>query len=401
VNTVSLDESVVEKTLRTVWPAVEVKDMRPLTGGQWATMAHLQLNGQPDGVPDDVVLRVAPDAAMGTKELAVQAEASDAGIVTPRVHLTGNAGGGLVGAWSLMDLAPGEPLIADLAGAAGIRRLSSLLRHLPRLLADTMATVHGIDPRPVTERVRVVAPAVALTVDELWAHLHAAADRFDDDALTRALERLHQTRPPQDGGVLCHGDLHPLNLLIDHDTVTVLDWTGAVVAPGAYDVGFTWLLLRHPPLVAPALLRPAIRAGAAVLARRFVQRYRYAAPATDLSHIDWYAGLHAARVLIDLAGWQHTGDPRAEHHPWRLVAPGASRALERASGVRVAPPCGGADTTVTSGDDAGARPLPPRTARARRVRAPAAKAIATTPGAVAPRTRSGPPEPEGSPTRSC
>jgi hypothetical protein len=49
-------------TLRALWPAVEVKDMRPLVGGEWATKAHLRVAGQPDGVPDDVVLRVAPDA---------------------------------------------------------------------------------------------------------------------------------------------------------------------------------------------------------------------------------------------------------------------------------------------------------------------------------------------------
>ena len=328
---------MVEGTLRAEWPGVEVKEMRPLTGGQWATMAHLRLAGQPGGVPDDVVLRVAPDAAMGAKELAVQAAAGGAGVVTPRIHLSGEAGGPPVGVWSVMDLALGEPLIADLNGAAAIRRLPSLLRRLPRRLADTMATIHRIDPQPVTDRVRVVSPTVALTVDELWPHLHAATDSLADNTLTGALERLHDTQPPQDGARLCHGDLHPFNLLVDEDTVTVLDWTAAVVAPPAYDVAATWLLLRHPPLVAPAALGPAIGAGAGVLARRFVHHYRQAAPAADLGDIDWYAGLHAARVLIDLATWQRNGDPRAERHPCRLVAPGAAKALRRASSVRVEP----------------------------------------------------------------
>src|SRR5919198_1232348 len=117
------DEATVETTLQTAWPGVEVKDVRALTGGQWATMAHLRLSGQPAGVPSDVVLRVAPDEAMGAKELAVQAAASDAGIVTPRVHLTGEAGeagGPLGGVWSIMDLALGEALITDLNGVAAI-----------------------------------------------------------------------------------------------------------------------------------------------------------------------------------------------------------------------------------------------------------------------------------------
>jgi aminoglycoside phosphotransferase (APT) family kinase protein len=318
-----------------MWPGVEVEEVRPLAGGQWADLAHLRLAGQPDGIPGDVVLRVAPDAAMGAKEMAVQAAVGDLGIATPRVHLTGPAGGPLGGTWSVMDLVLGEPLIADLDGAAALRRLPALLRRMPRQLADTMASIHRIDPRPVAERTRAAAPTVALSVDELWSHLHAAATTLAHDELVGAVEVLHETRPPLRDGVVCHGDLHPFNLLVHDGTVTVLDWTAAIVAPPAYDVAFTWLLLRHPPLLAPGPLRPAIRTGAAVLARRFVRSYRRAVPTADLTDLGWYAGLHSARVLLDLAGWRLAGDVRAERHPWRLVAPGAVTALHRASGVHV------------------------------------------------------------------
>jgi aminoglycoside phosphotransferase (APT) family kinase protein len=337
VNTVTLDRSLIVTALRATWPTVDVTGLRPLVGGQWAAMAHLRLAGQPEGVPDDVVLRVAPDPAMGVKELAVQRAAHDAGIVTPRIHLSGASGGPLVGAWSVMDLAAGEPLIGDLDGVAAIRRLPSLFRLIPHHLADTMAAIHRIDAAGVVDRVRAVAPSVSLTVDELWPHLRVASDALADEALAGALDRLQDSQPAPRGAVLCHGDLHPLNLLVDHGTVTVLDWTAAIVAPAAYDVAATWLLLRHPPLVAPAALRPAIGAGGAVLARRFVRSYRHAAPAAPLRDIEWYVGLHAVRVLIDLARWRRDGDARAEHHPWRLVAGGAADALQRASGVRVAP----------------------------------------------------------------
>lgn len=333
----SFTRQTIETALRATWPGVAVTEVRPLTGGQWAAMAHLRLAGRPDDVPADVVLRVAPDAAMGAKELAVQAAAGDAGIATPRIRLTGPAGGPLVGAWSVMDLAVGEPPIADLDATSAIGRLPALLRRLPRQLADTMATIHRIDPQPVTQQVRAIAPTVALSIDELWAHLRAAAGALPRDGLTIALQRLRDSQPPSRGAVLCHGDLHPLNLLIDDGRVTVLDWTGAAVAPPGYDVAFTRLLLRHPPLVAPGPLRPMIGAGAVVLARSFVERYRRAAPAADLGNLDWYAGLHAARILVDLATWRQARDARAERHPWRLVAPGAIEALRRATGVRVHP----------------------------------------------------------------
>lgn len=195
------------------WSTIEIKDVRPLLGEQWATMAHVRIAGGPEDGLFDVVVRVVPDAVMGAKELAVQAAATDAGIRTPRVHLTGDAGGPLGGAWTAMYFVSGQQLLAGLDGAAAIRQLPTLLRQLPRRLADSMAAIHRIDPEPVIARVQAAAPGAAVTVDEVWAHLHAATD--DLPQLRAALERLHETMPSQSVAVVCHGDLHPFNLLAD------------------------------------------------------------------------------------------------------------------------------------------------------------------------------------------
>jgi aminoglycoside phosphotransferase (APT) family kinase protein len=232
-----------------------------------------------------------------------------------------------------MDLAPGDPLLAGLDGATALRHLPRILARLPAQLADTMAAVHHIDPAPVMRRVRAVAPTVALTVDELWPHLRAGAELTERRDLVDALDALARQAPPQGDGVLCHGDLHPFNLLRDGDRISVLDWTAALVAPPAYDVALTRLLLRYPPLAAPGALRPIIGAGARALARRFARRYRHANPTADLTDLDWYTGLHATRVLIDLATWHNTGDARATDHPWTLIAPGAVTELTRITGI--------------------------------------------------------------------
>lgn len=328
-------EQILE-ALRGAWPTVELATApRQLTGGYWATIVHLRLTGAPCGVPDDVVLRVVPHPEMGAKEIAVQAAVAEAGVSTPAVHLSGQAGGPLGDAWAVMDLAPGDPLLAGLDGTATLRQLPRLLARLPAQLADSMAAVHHIDAAPVVQRVRAVAPTVALTVEELWPHLRASADLTGRHDLVDALDTLAHQAPPQDDVVLCHGDLHPFNLLRDGDRISVLDWTAALVAPPAYDVALTRLLLRYPPLAAPPALRPIIDAGARALARRFVRRYRRTNPAADLTNIDWYTGLHAIRVLTDLATWHNTGDPRATDHPWTLIAPGAVTELTRITGIRL------------------------------------------------------------------
>jgi hypothetical protein len=77
--------------------------------------------------------------------------------------------------------------------------------------------------------------------------------------------------------------------------------------------------------------------GARVLARRFHRTYHALNPEADLDHLSWYLALHASRVLLDLHTWRAAHDPRAQRHPWKLVAPGAARALHRATGIRVEP----------------------------------------------------------------
>ncbi|HET6953650.1 MAG TPA: phosphotransferase [Acidimicrobiales bacterium] len=321
----------IAEALRGSWPDVELLcEPSPLTGGYWAAMWRVRLTGTPAGIPGELVVRVMPDATMGAKEMAVQAAVARAGITTPRVHLTGPPGGPLGNAWAVMDLAPGAPSIAGLDGAAALRRLPRLATALPHQLAEAMAGIHRVDPAPVAAAVREAAPSAAFTVDELWTRLRASVAGTGRADLDDALDRLVAGEPRRARAVICHGDFHPFNLLTSATRTTVLDWTGAVAAPPAYDVAFTWLLLRYPPLAAPPALRPVIGAAAAALARRFVHLYRRANPAADLTGLRWYVGLHALRILSDHQTWARNGDRRAREHPLSLVAPGATRALRRA-----------------------------------------------------------------------
>ena len=89
------------------------------------------------------------------------------------------------GSWSVMDFAAGSPPLGDLNGIAALRRAPALFTHLPVQLATAMGRIHAIDPEPV-------------------------------DGAT----------------VICHGDLHPFNLLVDErGAVIVIDWTAAACAP--------------------------------------------------------------------------------------------------------------------------------------------------------------------------
>lgn len=192
-------------------------------------MYRLRLEHQPEAVPTDVVFRIAPDAAMGAKELAVQQTVADLGFATPRVRLTRPPDQELGGAWSVMDFATGTPPLGDLNGIGALRRAPTLFNRLPAQLAGPMAALHALDPEPVSAAVDAMAPTVVWRVDRLLEHFEVAASALDRPDLATAIRALIHRRPPEGVTVICHGDLHPFNLLVTDDgAVTVIDWTAAV-----------------------------------------------------------------------------------------------------------------------------------------------------------------------------
>jgi aminoglycoside phosphotransferase (APT) family kinase protein len=316
------------------WPGASLTvEPTPLVGGFWASMYRLRLTGQPPEVPSDVVFRIAPDVAMGAKELAVQQTVAELGYATPYVRLTGPVDDDLGGSWSVMDFARGVPPLGDLNGIAALRRAPRLFARLPMQLAAPMAALHALDPDRVSAVVRDLAPDVAWSVDELVAHFATAADLLGRADLVAAIRALEDCRPTEGKTVICHGDLHPFNLLVqDGGDVTVIDWTASIRAEPVYDVAFTAFLLANPPLDAPAPLAAVIRRVGAGLARRFASQYRSIAPDHDLTNLAWYRALHGTRILIEAATIEAREGSRSGH-PFEALIPAATTALGAVTGI--------------------------------------------------------------------
>jgi aminoglycoside phosphotransferase (APT) family kinase protein len=308
----------------------------PLTGGFWAQMWRVQVHGSHHEERCDVVVRLAPSLELGAKEAAVQCAVAGQGYPTPAIRLS-MADSGRRGWWTVMDLAPGGPLLAGLQGGAVIRQAPRLVKRLPGQLATTMAALHRLDPVPIGDAVRAAAPEVAWTAQETLHHLRAAATDLERDDLVDALDRLADHAPPPTGEVICHGDLHPFNLLADGARLTVLDWTAAITADPSYDVAFTELLLANPPIPLTRAVSPVMRRVGHILAKRFVAAYAWANPNASLRALPWFRALHSARVLLDVTRLRVTPGPHTDRHPFMLVAAPATRHLSLESGINVSP----------------------------------------------------------------
>ena len=307
----------------------------PLTGGFWAELFGFSLVQPPDGWPHDLVARLMPEANTARRETLIQAAVAAAGFPTPVVRAAGGPDDGLGRAFMVMDRAPGAPLLSGLSLADVLGRGPALFGEIPRLLASTMARLHALDPEPV--RGQLEAAAAIVSVGSMLALLRELAAEFGRPDLAQAAQWLidHPARPAPD--VICHGDLHPFNLLRDGARVTLLDWSTALLAPRSYDVAFTCMALSEPAVAAPGWLRPAVRWLGRRLAGRFVRSYQASTGVViDEAELARHQAVVCLRALVEVSGWIHSGQHDAHTgHPWLTTGPALAARLTATTGVAV------------------------------------------------------------------
>ena len=164
-----------------------------------------------------------------------------------------------------------------------------------------------------------------------------AADRslagFDE-----LLTWLDRGRPALTPAVVCHGDIHPFNMLMTaDDSFYVLDWTNANLCRREFDVGFTAALLQCAPIDVPSVAKKPLGALTGALARRFIDTYRRMAP-INLDVVEWFEVLQYGRCLAAVATTSTDDAIIGGSHPFRISAPAMIRQLRIITGVQIVLP---------------------------------------------------------------
>jgi aminoglycoside phosphotransferase (APT) family kinase protein len=125
---------------------------------------------------------------------------------------------------------------------------------MDRPLLEAQLRLHALDPAPLAR-----ALGDAFTFEGYLASLERRRARAGLAGLAQPMQWLHEHRPPPDApAVICHGDLHPQNILVEGGRVSgVLDWPNAVIADAAFDVASTHNILRFVPARAGVDAPPA------------------------------------------------------------------------------------------------------------------------------------------------
>lgn len=314
---------------------------KPLTGGFWATIHAFELADAPEPFSGPLVIRVMPDRAAGVRESLVQQTVASQGFGTPPV-LAAGVDEALGGPYIVMPRVAGEPLLGGLSLGPSLFGLPGVLHRLPGQLATAAIELHQLDPAPLERALDAAGVSagfrsVANRHEEIAAAASLGARGFAEVSVWLA-DRVPDTESTAEA-VVCHGDLHPFNLLRDTDgNVTVLDWTNARIMPPEFEVGLTAGLLRCAPMSVPGLLRPVVERLTDRLASRFIEAYGASAP-LDAALVDGFEALQHARCLAEVVsarrGETHVVGPK---HPFETAAPAMIRRLADLTSITVTLP---------------------------------------------------------------
>ena len=304
----------------------------PLSGGFATTLLAFRQSGVPAGWDGPLILRVMTRTDQGPRvlrEVAVHDALVQAGFPAPRVllHETELAPLGLP--FLVMERLPGETMFSAVA-----RRGLPAVLAVPRRLAELHVRLHRVNGETVRASARVlgVDPAVmGVQADVERLHRRIARERLT--ALLPAADWLVGHLPaPVQAEAICHGDFHPLNIMMEGDRITgVIDWANVVLGEPAYDVAALRTIAFYVDLGIPAWARGPTDLARRLMAVRYMSLYRAAAP-LETRNLAYY---EAIRILSALT---FAGEQRSQAaNPWN--APHTVKRLvgefERISGVRM------------------------------------------------------------------
>lgn len=255
-----------------------------ILGGYDTFIYHFRLKGVQKELADRLVLRLFresnnPDKAI--REGVVQNVLAEQGYPAPSVFFTCTNKSLLGGAFLIMEFLPGKTML----GAA--------MENPGTVLGTIHAKLHSIDPEPIAKALRdqgFEEPSYRISGRYFWLN----EMRFRFPWLQETAQWLVDNRPKEsDNPSICHGDFHPLNILVDRGKVSgILDWPGFVIADPIMDVANTIFIMEIPA----RHLLPDLRAEEFI--PRYLSGYRDVRT-LDLQNLDYYRVLRCVAALVE------------------------------------------------------------------------------------------------------
>jgi len=298
---------------------------RRISGGFETAIFGFRLEGAPPPFATPLVLRLFRadrPAQAALREAAVQNALAGMGYPAPRVVVAEAEPSLLGGPFLVMERLPGRVLGTSFVGlgegrsiAGMVRLLLGLQGRMRRMVALWREAQERLHALPVAAFARALeaagqAPAnFSLDAQLRMMQEHIAAAKLV--GLEPGLAWLVAQRPPATPPVICHGDLHPLNILVKDGKLSgVVDWSNVTIADPALDVGTSLAIAATVPFAAPPPLRPLIRAAMRRLGRALLRADAHSRP-PDSAALRYFQVYCCLRQLMWVGGYRAVGQPLA------------------------------------------------------------------------------------------
>jgi aminoglycoside phosphotransferase (APT) family kinase protein len=322
---------------------------RPVGGGYDTQIFGFRLTGAPAELSTPLILRLYAaddDPVRARWESLVQLTVVSLGYSAPRVLAECLESDRLGGAFIIMERLPGSPTLGASTPGQLLARIPWLLSKLPAILAQEQARLHSLDAQVLTQALEAAGmsahgvPTAGATRDQPLDRIGERIESLNLAGLQSGFQWLVENHPSEpEEKVICHGDFHPLNVLIKDGRVSgVVDWSNTVVDDAALDVANTRVLLGLAPLEMPPVIDFLASRLRPLLIGRYTDAYSKVR-SLDRDRLGYYEALRcllelswvSERRLAGTGSWRNPwGSPRETH---RLISH-----FQRVTGVSVTPP---------------------------------------------------------------
>jgi aminoglycoside phosphotransferase (APT) family kinase protein len=273
--------------------------------------------------PESLVLRIFPSmdqVEKAEREFAVQAFLATLGYPAPRPLYFDVTGEPFGLPFMIMARVPGVPAINQFKNPLNT---SSLIARMAALQARLHTLPTAGCPLPYESPL----------VERMLEPSRDLVGRYHPPGLDKPLQWLERNVSVvrDEEPVLTHNDFHPLNLIVEGDQMTVLDWPGAALGDRHCDVGRTLALFSFAPDFERSLAaRMALRVFRGTIIRRYKRAY-CAILRLEGERLRYWEALHAFTAWTQIATMAQEGEAAIGARPGALseIPPGLETSLKR------------------------------------------------------------------------
>ena len=258
---------------------------QPIMGGYETSILKIHLQNSPKGIPEILIVRIFKQYAspgIALRESIIQNAVAAAGVPAPQVFLSCSDSSVLGGEFNVMQY------------MVGTRMIDTPRDDSPELLARSQNQLHIIDADPIITTLATQGfKEERFTLPGRLQWIQRQILEKDCPWLQPGLTWLQQNEPRIPKLVICHGDFHPINILIDEGKISgILDWSSFQISDPAHDVASTKVI---GSILAPILVPGAI-------APDYIERYLAAYQALrplDTDTLQYFEVVRLIQGLLD------------------------------------------------------------------------------------------------------